>query len=67
MEEAEGTEPVCDCNEDYSRILFDEVGTVKEFNTRSACHKSTAVNPHHNGFLLLNRFIRSVCSYRTEP
>jgi hypothetical protein len=25
------------------------------------------VNPHHNGFLLLNRFIRSVCSYRTEP
>ena len=51
MEEAESAQSVGDGNEDHIGILFGEIGTIKQFYARSACHKSATVNPHHNRLL----------------
>ena len=49
MEEAKGAQPVLDCNKDHIRILFCQIGTVKQLDICSSAGESAAVNPHHYG------------------
>ena len=53
MEEAHDTESVSNCHDDDVGILLDEIGAVKQVHARTAANKGTAVNPYHDGLLLI--------------